>query len=254
MTENIDTNADLDGGNDGNGAAWLSSVPENLRTNEAFKGIEKSSDAWQQFVDMKVNSETALQIPGDDATDEDRSAFMNKLGRPETAEEYTIAKPENLPNDVQYDENVEKVFKGVFHDVGLSDQNANKLWGKYHEMVAQGHEATQKAEKEAYDTAVNSLKDEWTGDKFKVNTEVAHRAFSGIFDDEGKNAEAKKFIEDTKVNGLPLGNHPMFLKVFQQIGSIIGDDKINQGRGNGLESGASDEDKAKKRFPNTKFK
>lgn len=250
MNENLETNANLDGGEGGNEAAWLSSVPENLRGNEAFKGIEKSSDAWQQFVDMKVNSETAVQIPGESATDEDRAAFLNKLGRPENAVDYTITKPDSLPEDMPYDDKMADVFKGVFHEIGLSDVAANQLWGKFYEIAAQGH----KADQEKTNDAVNSLKDEWAGEKFKVNTEVAHRAFAKTFEDEKQQAEATEFIESAKIDGVPLGNHPMFLKIFAQIGSVIGDDSANAGRGDGIESGLTDEDAAKKRFPNTDFK
>ena len=238
---------------DGSDLGWRSALPDNLKNHEFVKDYAKPGDAIQDFVNLKTEAATMLKVPGDDATDEDRSAFYGKLGRPETAEEYTIAKPENLPDGVEYDENVETVFKGVFHEIGLSDQNANALWGKYHEMVTQGHEMEQKAEKEALDTAINSLKDEWTGDKFKVNTEVAHRAFSGVFEDAEKQSEAKTFIEETKINGLPLGSHPMFLKVFQKIGSIIGDDKINQGRDDSINAVSSDEERARKRFPNIDF-
>lgn len=255
MDDNLDTNANQDGGDvSGDGQAWLSSVPENLRSNDAFKGIEKSSDAWQQFVDLTGSSKTAVQIPGENATDEDRSAFYNSLGRPETADKYTLSKPENLPEGLTYDENVAEAFKGIFHGVGLSDSQASDIWGKYHEIAAQGYEAEQKAEKESFDTAVNALKDEWPGDKFKVNTELATRAFTKVFEDEAKQAEATAFIEDTKINGTALGNHPMFLKIFQQIGSIIGDDSLNHGRDNSMNGGDSEEAKAQKRFPNTKFK
>ena len=254
MNDVLETGATGEGGEQtGSEQAWLTSVPESLRTNEAFKGIENASDAWQQFVDMKADSENTLRIPGEDSTDEDRAAFMNKLGRPETAEEYTIAKPEGLPEGVPYDENLETAFKGIFHENGIPDTAANALWGKYHEMVAEGHKQQQATEKEAYDTAVNSLKDEWTGDNFKVNTEIAFRAFSGVFEDAKQQEAATEFIKDTKINGLPIGDNPMFLKIFHQIGSIIGDDKLNQGRGDGFTSGLSDEDAAKKRFPNTKF-
>ena len=252
MSDNTEGN-EHGGENTGSGAAWSSSVPENLRDNEAFKGIEKSSDAWQQFVDMKGRMESSVQIPGENATDEDRAAFYTKLGRPETADKYTITKPDTLPEGVQYSEDTEAIFKTAFHEVGLSDQAAQKLWGKYHEVVAQGYETQQKAEQAAHEAAINELKNDWTGDNFKVNTEIAHRAFTGIFKDETKQEEAKKFIEETKINGLPLGDHPMFLKMFHKIGSVIGDDTINHGRG-GLDSGMTDEEKAKLRFPNTKFK
>lgn len=254
MNDNLETNPNDGGGDGGTGQAWLSSVPENLRTHEAFKGIESSSDAWQQFTDLKVSSKTALQIPGENATDEDKSSFLNALGRPEAADGYTLTKPENLPEGMPYDENVSEAFKGIFHEIGLSDAQAGKLWGKYHEIAANGFGTSQKAEKEALDTSVNSLKDEWTGDQYKVNSELAHRAFTGIFKDEAKQSEAKSFIEDTKINGLALGNHPMFLKIFQQIGSVMSDDSLNHGGDNSLNGGLSDEQEAQKRFPNTKFK
>ena len=233
---------------------WMDSLPDAHKQNESFTQFKEPSEAWDKFDSFLKAEGNTVVIPGDEASDEDRSTFLNKLGRPETADKYTFTKPEGLPEGLQYDDTVTEAFKSMFHDVGLSDANAGKLWEKYHEIAAQGHESEQKLEQEAMDTAVNQLKDEWSGDKFKVNTELAKRVFTNIFEDEAKQTEAKAFIQDTKINGLSLGDHPMFLKIFQQIGSVISDDVLNSGGGEGGEGGMSEEDKAKKRFPNTKFK
>lgn len=241
------------GSDNGESAAWLSSVPENLRDNDAFKGIESASDVYQQFVDLKGSAENMVTIPGQDASDEDRAAFFNRIGRPESAEKYTITKPENLPEDIPYDDATADHFKGVFHQIGLSNDQAGKIWNEYHEMVVKAHEMESNAEREATDAALNSLKDEWTGDKYKENTELAHRAFTQLFENEDQAKEAKAFLEDSKVGGVSLGNHPMFLKIFHQLASSIADDRLNTGRGDGINGESSEEERAKKRFPNTKF-
>ena len=153
-----------------------------------------------------------------------------------------------------YSEDTEKVFRNVFHEVGLNDSSAKKLWDKYHEMAVEGHKMQAQAEKEAGEKAINDLKDVWTGDKFKQNVELAHRAFSGLFESKEDQEAAKAFLSEAKVGNLEIGNHPMFLRLFHRVGSIVGDDSINFGREGSNDGGISDEEVARRRFPNTKFK
>ena len=253
MNETLsDTTVDQ-GTNTGSDLGWRSALPDDLKNHELIKDYTKPGDAIQDFVKLKTEAASMIKVPGENATEADRAAFFNTLGRPETAEQYTFTKPENLPDGMTYDENLETAFKGIFHEVGLSDTAAAKLWGKYHEMAANGYQTQQKNQKEALDKAVGELKNEWQGDQFKSNTEIAHRAFTKVFDDETKQSEAKAFIEETMVNGLALGNHPMFLKIFHQIGSFISDDRLGTGKGDGIRGGLSDEEAARRRFPNTNF-
>lgn len=252
MPEGVDTNAGTTDGGATSGQSWLSSIPENLRDNEAFKGIEKSSDAWQEFVDLKVNSANSVKIPGEDATDEERTSFLDKLGRPETPDKYSFTKPDDISDDL-YSKEEEQVFKEAFHSVGLTDTAAKTLWSKYYEMAAKGKADQEQAKKTEFDKAVNSLKDEWKGDTFKKNTEIAHRVFTNVFKDDETKKAATKFFEDTKVNGLSLGDNPMMLKVFARLGQLMGDDFIGMGNNGNSTGGDSEENLAKKRFPNTKF-
>src|SRR5690606_27652501 len=45
----------------------------------------------------------AIRVPGKDATQEEREAFLNKLGRPETPDAYEFAVPKDLPEHLPYD-------------------------------------------------------------------------------------------------------------------------------------------------------
>ena len=248
-----DAPADQGNQNTGSELGWRSALPDNLKNHEFIKDYSKPGDAIQDFVNLKTEAASMLKVPGENATDAEKAAFYNKMGRPETADKYTIGKPENYPDGLQYTEDVEKVFRNAFHEAGIPDKAAKTLWGKYHELAVQGFESQQRVEKEALDKAVNTLKDEWKGDAFKVNTETAHRAFMKTFDDTAKQAEAKAFIENTKINGLALGDHPMFLRIFSQIGKAIGNDSMGISRDSNFQGGMSEEEIARKRFPNTKF-
>lgn len=241
----LEAGANGEGGeNNGGEKGWLSSIPENLREHEAFQGKENLSSVFKDYADLTVKSKDLLAIPGEDATDEDRAAFYAKLGRPEAAEQYELKTPEGLQEGL-HDEAVENAFKQLAFESGLSGDQASKLHGWYWNLVKSGQEQSQ----QATEKAIDSLKDEWKGDAFKENTELAVRAFKQFGGDE-----AQKFIEETRVGGVSLGDHPMFLKIFAEIGKKIGDDTMGGDRSGSLDGVGSDEQVAKSRFPNTKFK
>ena len=239
------------GGSDDLG--WRAALPDDLKNHEYVKGYSKPGDAIRDFVALKQEAGSMLKVPGENATDAEKAAFYKAVGRPETSDAYSLKKPEGLPEGMPYTEASEKVFKDYFHELGLSDSQAVKLWGKYHEMATQGYTSQQQAETEAGKKAMETLQSEWTGDTFKVNTELAHRAFMRTFEKPEQIEEAKAFLEAAKVGGVPLGNHPMFLRVFAKFGAMISDDQANAGRNSGGGQDSSDEAKAKSRFPNTKY-
>ena len=222
--------------------AWTAQLDKDLQGNERLTQFKTIGEMGKTFLETEGKLKDALFIPGEKATDEDRAAFYAKLGRPESADKYTFDKPD-LPDTV-YTPEVDAAIRGVSFKANLSADQAKTVQAEYSLLLKAGMDY-QKAETEK---AVNALKDEWKGDTFKENTEIATRAFQKFGGDE-----AKKFIEETKINGVSLGDHPMFLKIFASIGKAISDDSFNADRG-GTGGELSEEDKAKSRFPNTKFK
>jgi hypothetical protein len=135
--ENIKAGEGEGGGNNQSEAQpWLTSVPEPLRGHEAFKGLAKQSDVFQKFVDLTEKSKGSVTIPGEKATDEEKAAFYQKLGRPESAEKYSFSKPEGLPEDVPYSTELETAFKQMAHKINLSDAQAKELFNWYHNDLA----------------------------------------------------------------------------------------------------------------------
>ncbi|MCK5608526.1 hypothetical protein KAR91_41980 [Candidatus Pacearchaeota archaeon] len=245
------------GGEGGGGAempTWMSSMPDAYKQNEGFAKFGEASDAYAKFDELLKAEGGALTIPGEDASDEDKNAFAMKMGRPETAEGYEIGKPQDWPEGVQYDEALDGQFKEAAFQMGLSGEKANALHGWYNNLVLDAHNAEVQVEKAAMEKAENELKTAWPGDAHKVNSEMAHRAFKQFGgESEAEQKEAHDFINNTIVDGVLLGEHPMFLKQFHRIAKLTSDDNANSGMNN--PSGElSEEQKDQKRFPNTKFK
>ena len=253
-----ETNAGLEGaeggdaggaGNEGGGVSpetpsWMNSMPDAYKQNEGFAKFGEAADAYAKFDELLKADGDALKIPGEDATDEERNAFFSKMGRPDAPEGYEIAKPEGWPEGVPYDDNLDSAFMQEAFKLGVPADTAKNLHGWWNNMVMETH----KAEQAATEKAVNDLKDKWPGDQFKEKMTLAERAFNKF-----GNEDTDAFLENTKIDGKPLGSHPMFVSLFAEIASKIGDDDLNTGDGGGRSVILSEEDKAKGRFPNTEF-
>ncbi len=237
------------GGNAGERPVWMDSLPDAHKQNQAFYGFKEPAQAWDKFDTLLKADGKAVVIPDENASEAERTAFYTRLGVPEKPEGYEFDK-----DDIE--EAADKMFRDVMLNSRIGKREAKGVRKAFVDMLTRGREAQaraetdrQAAEQKALDDAVNSLKDTWKGDEFKVRTEKAQRAFQKFAGDEGT-----KFINETKVGGLALGDHPVFLKLFASIADAIGDDNMaDAGRGSSGGGQKSDEDRARQRFPNTQF-
>jgi hypothetical protein len=242
------------GGNGTEFPAWMSSMPDAYKQNESFAKFGEASDAYARFDELLKADGDALKIPGEDATDDDKNAFAMKMGRPETAEGYEIGKPQDWPEGVDYNEALDGQFKEMAFNAGVSGEAAKALHSGFNQMILDAHNAEVQNEKAAMEKAENELKTAWKGDTYKVNSEMAHRAFKQFGgESEADQKETLEFIDNTIVDGVILGEHPRFLKLFHRIGAATLDDNANSGM-NRASGEMSEEDKAKARFKNTTFK
>jgi hypothetical protein len=231
---------------------WIEQLPEDMRADESFHGFKTIGDLANAHKTSLSERDGLIRVPGEDATDEDRSAFNKAIGVPETPDGYELSPPEGLKEGL-YNKDIEASFRAKVHELGIPASKAAELNNWYYRMMGEGDAQMAQQEQAALDESVNTLKTEWPGDKFKENSELAFRAFSKFAGEgESEKAAVQEFLEKTKIGNIAIGNHPMFLRVFANIGKTVSDDS-----GFGREVGGgeqSDEAKAKARFPNTKFK
>lgn len=134
----------------------------------------------------------AVQVPGDDATKEDLEKFWTKIGRPESTDGYAFNVPDNLPEDMPYDEKLATDFKGKAHELGLTGKQAAALHDFFVEHQTETYgEMTAKITgnvREQIDTARTELEAAWgepSGETWKANLELAGRFFDEV-DKDGK--------------------------------------------------------------------
>lgn len=178
------------GDGSGSGDVWYSALPESVQGWDEVKNSDSPEKFWDQISNQRSRMGRSITIPGEDAGQEDWSAFHDKLkskvpglipaptednmdtfydslGRPEKAEAYTAPKME-----IELDQTRLSAFQEMSYKAGLSNEQFGNLVKEFttlevtlgEQMVAQNVEAHK------------GLKEEWGNDydrRMSVATNIA---------------------------------------------------------------------------------
>ena len=116
----------------GFGENWQDNLPSEFDEYKATLANYKDFGALAKSLkDSKAaamaKNEGMIKLPGEDASDEDLAAFRSALGVPEAPEGYEITAPENLPEGVEFDEELAGNFAQVAHGLNLPPAAVQKL-------------------------------------------------------------------------------------------------------------------------------
>jgi hypothetical protein len=180
-------------------------IPEALRGNKTLAKFKTAGDAAQAYVNLEKTLGNRVEIPGDNATPEQRDAFYTRLGRPAKAEDYEApAIPEG--SEAQLDADYATQFRSKAHELNLTKAQAKGLqdWviarevAKYSEFAQQ----TEAAKKEA----MAKLRAGW-GAAADQNVGLVQRLVSEYGDDEAV----------AELDRTGAGNSPAILRMMAKI-------------------------------------
>ena len=181
-------------------------LPEDLRLEpslQSFDSVDKLAKSYVHAVrKLGVPSDELVRMPKD-ATPEQLSEVYERLGRPNSPEEYVLDSQSELSGK----------YKELAHNLGLNQQQAQALHDWYNETIGSQEQVSQQMAEQQQVEWLQDLQREWGGD-FNRNTDLAQRAF-------------KKFADESAVQALNetgLGNHPALVKMFSQIGRMLAED------------------------------
>jgi len=192
---------------------------------EEYKGLieERGWSEPSKFLDSYKNLEKEMsgrvKLPTDKSTPEERSAFYQKLGTPESIKGYT--RPE-LAEGQEYDEEFLGEMAAVAHAEGVSDKQFSKFIEKYIGIQASQAEAKLEAENREASATVEELQREWAGD-YEKNLEVSKRAIRELVPEDMKDSFAGVLAEKN------LDNNLTFIKAMHAIGAQMLDDTLVKG-------------------------
>lgn len=192
---------------------WFDSFPEEIRGVAQLKGWQSPADAIQSYANLEklMGADKAgrgVVLPKEDAAPEEWGKFYDRLGRPQSADQYKLPIPDGDTGEFA------KTAAQWMHEAGLNQKQAEMLALKWNEA------ATQMQMSQANSVAVNAeqemaqLQQEW-GKEYDANIEAARRATRQF----GVEANTLERIENA------IGTKEM-LKLFANIGKGVGEDSF----------------------------
>lgn len=163
---------------------WRAGLPDDLKQNEAFVPFKTVGELGKSYLETstkakELETRMADAIPRlpDNATDDDRALYYDALGRPKQASEYELdGEDKNAPEWTN-------LWKGEFHNLGLTKDQAKQLSGKWNAQMQAMVKAHNDAITAQYAEAEKTLRSEM-GDKYDTSVELAKRMWQKHGDTE----------------------------------------------------------------------
>ena len=199
---------------------FLSTLPDEMKTNPALLQTKDYNSLADQFINaQKTIGRKRLEAPTEEWTDENWNDFYGKL-RPEN-DEYAIPEevklPAEFPEGTQVpefaDETVQELvdFAG---EMGLTQRQFDQLYARWAQMSLEGTQLTEQDSKQQLNNYRVSLEADW-GDSFEKNIQNSRESFAAVSQEI---PELNELMQDPN-----LANHPGVLKLFNKLGSMMGD-------------------------------
>jgi hypothetical protein len=218
------------GADNGSAAAagdWLAGLSGDNRKLAETKGWKSPDDVFGSYTNLEKAAGGMLKVPADDASPADWDKFYSRTGRPEKADGYALKKPEGLPAELPYDENLANGFKTWAHKAGLNGKQAQSLhdaFAGFQADIATQHMATVT---KAVETTAEALVKDWgpqDSATFKTKHEMANRALKKL-----------GLVESFKKSGIILPDgaltDPALAKAFAAIGEQMFTEDTIDGQG-----------------------
>jgi hypothetical protein len=194
---------------------WKEAISEEFRNDpniEKFTEIDALAKSYINATQMIGKDKVA--VPNKNSTDDQWNEVYDKLGRPESADKYSLnAKSEVVP----IDEQAIKQFAENAHQLGLNNKQAQGIL-EFYKNNMEGMAQQAKVDTEtAQAQSTQELRQEW-GREFDTNIKKAGALAKANMNPEILDMQLK--------DGMRLGDHPEIIKGFAKIAGMMSEDKI----------------------------
>ena len=166
---------------------WLDRLPGELepakQTLAKYRDITSLAKAHHELQQLLGKKSAAINIPGEKASPEEVNAFRKALGVPETVDGYKL-KPEQLPEGVQWDDNLTKAYAEIAHRNHIPAKAMQELAAFQVEAERVRAEQAQQAIAAELEDNRQLLRKEWGGN-YETNIGLATRAAKTLGLDPG---------------------------------------------------------------------
>ncbi len=196
-------------------SSWKDSISEAYRNDPNIEKFTEIDALAKSYINAtKMIGQDKVVIPTNNSTEEHWDEVYAKLGRPESADKYTLDAKSEVVN---FDDTAIKSFAEQSHKLGLNNKQAQGIL-EFYKNNMEGTAQQSKIDTEtAQAQAEQQLRQEWGRD------------FEGKVKQAGALAKANinpEVLDMTLSNGTRLGDHPEIIKGFAKIAGMMQEDKI----------------------------
>jgi hypothetical protein len=212
-------------------STWKESISEVYRNDPNIEKFTEIDALAKSYINAtRMIGQDKVVIPTNNSTEDQWNEVYDKLGRPESAEKYSLDAKSKV---VSLDENAVKQFAETSHKLGLNNKQAQGLL-EFYKQNMEGTAQQAKIDTEtAQAQAEQELRSEW-GREFDTKVKQA-----------GSLAKANmkpEILDMTLSNGTRLGDHPEIIRGFAKIAGMMAEDKIVSTESESVQSNQSIQD------------
>lgn len=214
--------ADLPAAEGGNPARELNAAQQALADAQEFNDIPdyvppkfwdkatgkpKVEDLGRSYLSLeKLLGREKVPVPTDDNDDEGWNRWYAAMGRPEAPDKYEFQRPD-LPQDLPYDEEMEKDFRAWAHKNGLNKRQANNFYDGFVKRQVERHAAYHDHQKQSRAKVEMDLRREH-GAQYEGKVALARTAIQQFAD-----PDYRAFLDESG-----LGNDPRMIRAWIRVG------------------------------------
>ena len=196
-------------------SSWKDSISEAYRKDPNIEKFTEIDALAKSYINAtKMIGQDKVVIPTNNSTEEHWDEVYDKLGRPESAEKYSLDAKSEVVN---LDEAAIKSFAEQSHKLGLNNKQAQGIL-EFYKNNMEGTAQQAKIDTEtAQAQAEQELRQEW-GRDFEAKVKQAGALAKANMD--------AKVLDMPLQDGRRLGDHPEVIRGFAKIANMMQEDKI----------------------------
>ena len=205
-----------------------SNIPEELRSDKSLEDVTSLEGLTKSFIHaQKSMGAEKYVIPDKHATEADWKQVFQKLGNPESIEDYKI----NAEGDQVLGEETVNKIKAAAHEAGVLPHQFEKVLASINTEGKALNDTQELSSKTAYDEQMGKLKTEW-GEQYDNQVKKANAAFKHLVPEK---ADRDAFLKTG------MGDHPMVAKLLANASKYMTEDQF-VGTGDGALGGLTPKD------------
>jgi CRISPR/Cas system CSM-associated protein Csm2 small subunit len=198
--------------------AFQAQLRGDLQGHEALEGIDSFSTLTQKYIELRQESASALKPLGEDATPEEREAYYQRLGVPETPDAYEL--PEH-----EADKSAAGNFAKLAKSANLDKTQAKAMYEAIMDNAVERRNQAAEAHNKQIAEAEKALKDQYGEETEKV----LNRTTQFITE-----AGSKDLLD--RIDRAGLGSDPELITLLHKAALIQGEDGLDRGDGTGAQN------------------